>query len=76
MNLLDYLKTLDKGTAGKFAECCGTSLGQLRQVAYGNRRASASLAINIERHSCGQVVCEQLRPDVDWGYLRAKSTAA
>lgn len=76
MNLLDYLKTLDKKAAGEFAELCGTSIGQLRQVAYGNRRASASLAINIERHSCGKVVCEQLRPDVDWGYLRSKPAAA
>ena len=25
----------------------------------------------IERETAGQVTCEQLRPDVDWGYLRA-----
>ena len=25
----------------------------------------------IERETGGAVTCEQLRPDVDWGYLRA-----
>lgn len=27
----------------------------------------------IERMTNGQVTCEELRPDVDWGYLRASA---
>ncbi|NWB64435.1 YdaS family helix-turn-helix protein, partial [Pseudomonas sp. F1002] len=48
----------------------------LKQVAYGNRRPSASLAINIERESQGQITCEQLRPDIDWAYVRGTKQLA
>lgn len=53
MSLYSYIKTLDKPTFDYFAGACQTSVGQIRQVAYGNRRASAKLAINIERETCG-----------------------
>lgn len=70
MTLLDYMKKVEKAELERFAESCGTSLGQLRQVAYGNRRASAGLAIAIDRETNGQVPCEETRPDIDWAYLR------
>ena len=75
MTLYDYLKGFDKPSADAFAERCRTTFGQLRQVAYGNRRASAGLAVDIERESGRAVICEDLRPDTDWAYLR-RSTAA
>jgi len=75
MNLLDYLKTLDKDALEAFAGLCGTTPGQLKQVAYGHRRANAGLAINIERSSSGEVRCELLRPDIDWSYLRGTAAA-
>jgi len=72
--LYDYLKQLSeksgKNEVDAFAKRCGTSTGQLKQVAGGYRRAGESLAINIERESGGAVRCEDLRPDVDWEYLR------
>ncbi|MFD1699896.1 transcriptional regulator [Halopseudomonas phragmitis] len=52
-----------------FAFGCGTTPGQIKQVAYG-RRASAELAIRIDIASGAAVTCEDIRPDVDWGYLR------
>lgn len=73
MTLLDYMKKLDKAKLEQFAERCATSLGQLRQVAYGNRRASAGLAIAIDRETLGEVPCEETRPDIDWAYLRGKA---
>jgi DNA-binding transcriptional regulator YdaS (Cro superfamily) len=79
MTLTDYLKapTID---AEAFAKSCGTTLGQLKQIAYGYRNANPALAINIERESGGAVRCEDLRPDVDWKYIRSakagKSRAA
>lgn len=75
MKLLDYMKGLDKQKLETFALTCGTSVGQLRQVAYG-RRAGAELAIAIDRSSCGEVSCEEVRPDIDWEYLRGSSKAA
>jgi DNA-binding transcriptional regulator YdaS (Cro superfamily) len=70
MNLHEFLKPLENEALLAFAMACSTSPGQLKQVAYGNRRPSASLAINIERESQGQVTCEELRPDIDWAYVR------
>lgn len=76
MQLADYLKALSSDQRDgikRFAERCGTSAGQLKQVAGGHRRAGESLAINIERESGGEVRCEDLRPDVDWSYIRGTS---
>ena len=70
MNLIDYMKPLTKAELDAFAEACETSAGQLKQIAYGHRRAGATLAISIDRYSSGQVPCEVLRPDIDWAYLR------
>lgn len=70
MTLSEYLKTIDKEGIDALARLCGTSVGQLKQVAYGNRRAGAGLAVNLDRETGGEVTCESLRPDIDWGYLR------
>jgi len=75
MTLHEYLKAFDKADLEAFAKRCGTSAGQLRQVAYCNRRASAALAVSIERESRGTVICEVLRPDIDWAYLRGSKAA-
>lgn len=75
MTLHEFLKGLSKLDLEAFANKCDTSAGQLRQVAYCNRRASAALAVNIERESKGAVVCEVMRPDIDWAYLRGSEAA-
>ena len=71
MELFEYIKKLSKSERNYFALRCGTSFAHLRNVAYGYKRAGELLCINIERESDGLVECEDLRPDVDWGYLRA-----
>ncbi|MNN43688.1 hypothetical protein D3C81_1579360 [compost metagenome] len=70
MDLLEYIKPLAKSDLDDLAARCKTSSGQIKQVAYGHRRASASLAIDLDRETKGQISCEQLRPDIDWAYLR------
>ena len=70
MTLSEYLKTMDKEGLEAFARRCGTSAGQLKQVAYGNRRASAGLAVCLDRETAAVIRCEALRPDIDWAYLR------
>lgn len=71
MDLREYLKTIGKSRWAAFAKSCGTSSGYLEQVAGGHRRAGPELAVSIERESKGAVRCEDLRPDVDWAYLRS-----
>ncbi len=74
MSLHAYIKELDKESLCGLAERCDTTVGQLKQVAYGNRRANAGLAINLEKETAGRVTCEELRPDIDWAYLRRAKT--
>lgn len=76
MELIEYIKGLDQAQLHAFAVNCSTSVGQLKQVAYGHRRANASLAIAIDRNTGGEVPCETLRPDIDWQYLRGTPRAA
>ncbi|WP_338523339.1 YdaS family helix-turn-helix protein [Pseudomonas batumici] len=71
MNLHEFIKPLDKDALTELAASCETSVGQLKQVAYGHRRPSASLAISIDRQTKAVVTCEELRPDIDWAYLRS-----
>lgn len=73
MSLHAYIRTLDRDALEGFAKKCQTTVGQLKQVAYGNRRAGAGLAINLDRETGGQVTCEELRPDIDWAYLRQRT---
>ena len=75
MNLHDYIKPFDKNALENFAGSCGTTIGQLKQVAYGYRRPGAALAICIERESSRSVTCEEMRPDIDWAYLRSSEPA-
>lgn len=58
-----------------FAGRCKTTRKHMTNVAYGYKTCAESLAINIERESRGAVRCEDLRPDVDWAYLRGTAAA-
>jgi len=39
------------------------------------RRVPAEVCPAIERATSGQVRCEDLRPDVDWAYLRGTASS-
>lgn len=69
--LLAYVNRLDKPEQLGFAARCNTTIGYLRKACSANQRIGADLCIAIERESGGVVTCEDLRPDVDWAYLRA-----
>ena len=69
MDLKTYFLSLKADARADLAARCGTTLGHLRNVAYG-RVCGESLAINLERESGGLVSCEEMRPDVDWAFLR------
>lgn len=76
MNLLNYIKALDKAQMAGLAERCETSVGQLKQVAYGHRRPSVALTISLERETKCAITCEALRPDIDWAYLSSRTEKA
>jgi len=69
--LIDYLNSLPVPEQAAFAVRCNTTIGYLRKAASVGQKLRESVCINIDRESMGRVTVEQLRPDVDWGYLRA-----
>lgn len=74
MSLKSYIRSLPRESRPAFAARCGASLSHIRFVGYGVKRCSADLAIAIERATSGAVRCEELRPDIDWSYLRGSAT--
>ncbi|MBV2181709.1 MAG: helix-turn-helix domain-containing protein [Castellaniella sp.] len=72
--LLAFLNGRSVERQEAFAAACDTTVGYLRQVAYGNRQCSASLAIAIDRESAGRVPFEDLCPDADWAYVRSRDS--
>lgn len=68
--LLTYLNSLQKAPRQRFVERCNTSEAYLRKAISKRQRLGESLCIKVDRESGGAVRCEDLRPDVDWAYLR------
>lgn len=70
-----YLNSLSPGDQAAFATRCGTSLGYLRKALSKGQALGEKLCINVERESDRAVLCEQLRGDVDWAYMRGSAGA-
>lgn len=62
--LLEWLKSASDDAV----ERTGTSRGYLKQIAYGNKQASAALAVSLERESAGTLNRRSLRP-ADWNLI-------
>ncbi|MFV5212807.1 transcriptional regulator [Azonexus caeni] len=69
MDLHTYLES-QALPAGNFAAKLKVPPSLLSQWRTGVRRVPAERCPDIERESGGIVTCEELRPDVDWAYLR------
>ncbi|MBF7694049.1 MULTISPECIES: YdaS family helix-turn-helix protein [Acinetobacter] len=75
-NLKNYLANMTPNDRKVFAEKCGTTVGNLNQVIYVNKKCGAGLAIEIEKASKGKISCSELCPGVDFGYLRSQPLIA
>ena len=62
--LLEWLKSASDEVIGR----TGTTRGYLKQIAYGNKQASAALAVSLERESLGATSRKSLRPE-DWSLI-------
>ncbi len=63
-SLLDYLKNISsENDLAKFAQQCGTTTGNLMQIAYGGS-VSAKLSKKIYEESKKKVLLAELRPDI------------
>lgn len=74
--LLAYLNSLPTPDQQAFAMRCDTSVGYLRKAISTKQKLGEGLCIKIERESNRQIVCEDLRSDVDWGFIRGTKKKA
>lgn len=58
------------GSQRALATALGVTKGAVWQWKESDRQVPAEHCPVIERLTRGEVRCEELRPDVDWGYLR------
>lgn len=72
MDLKTYLKNHKQVD---LARALGVTQGAVHQWASGLTRVAVERCIEIERATARAVRCEDLRPDVDWGYLRGTAPA-
>lgn len=79
MDLKTFFFGLPQEEREMFARKCSTSVGHIRNVAYGDRTASVELAVSIERESGGQVNRVDMFPDsyqLKWPELADPKTPA
>ncbi len=69
--LLQYLNSLSKESRTAFCGACGTTEGYLRKAVSKSQQLGGDLCILIERESKSAVICEDLRPDADWAFIRS-----
>jgi DNA-binding transcriptional regulator YdaS (Cro superfamily) len=65
-----YLNGLSPPEQADFARRSGTTIGYLRKAISTGQKIGEGICIGIERESGRAVVCEDLRADVDWAFLR------
>lgn len=73
--LLDLLNGLPLNQQREFSTACGTTIGHMRQIAYGNRPCHPKLALKIDVTSRGAVQMDYLCPDLDWALAARIQTA-
>lgn len=68
--MIDWLNKMTRPSQKAMAYQMATSIGQLRQIAYGKRPCNTRLAILIDRWSGGQITMSELAPELDWNYVK------
>lgn len=72
MDLHTYLLNRPRGEASRLARMLGVPFALMSQWRTGHRPIPAGRCPDIEAATNGAVRCEELRPDVRWGVLRAR----
>ncbi|MEN3978228.1 hypothetical protein [Acinetobacter sp. CWB-B33] len=71
-----YFSKLTLEARKNFAKDCLTTVGNLQQIIYVNKKCGAPLAIRIDKATNGQVSCDSLCPEADFNYLRNQQIPA
>lgn len=76
--LRKFLNGLPVNKQHVFAKRCGTTIKYLRKVLNSKKEINLgeTICINIERESGRAILVEDMRPDVDWEYIRGTKKSA
>ncbi len=69
--LLSYINRLDLKQRKSFEEHGGVSIRYIRKASSTGQRLSAEYCIAIEKATDREIKCEEIRPDIDWKYIRS-----
>lgn len=69
MKLKQYTNEI-RGRAAHLGRVIAVPPELISQWANAVRQIPAERCLQIEKATSGAVTCEDLRPDIDWGYLR------
>lgn len=69
--LRQYINSLTKEQRAAFFHACGTTEGYLRKACSVGQLLNSDLCMLIEEASSRAVMCEDMRPDCNWAYIRA-----
>jgi DNA-binding transcriptional regulator YdaS (Cro superfamily) len=72
MDLKTYIR-LQRGQASLLGRALGITPVLVSQWASKQRPVPAERCPEIEKATSGSVTCEELRPDIDWAYIRGTS---
>jgi hypothetical protein len=78
MDLKNFFFAMSNEAREDFAAKCGTTLGHMRNVAYGYKLPSTELAVAIEKQSKKSVTRQEMFPNTfleKWPELRGKQKA-
>jgi len=68
--------TSRNGAQTELAKKLGVTVTQVNHWSHGVRPIPVARCVEIEKATKGIVRCEDLRPDIDWAYLRRSKKAA
>lgn len=74
-SILSYINKLTPEERRVFEEVGGISISYIRKAASTGQRLGAEYCIAIEKATNREVICEEIRPDIDWKYIREKESA-
>jgi len=75
MNLGTYLSG-QRGRSARLARAIGVTPVSVHQWWHKGKPVPTARCPAIERETAGLVTCEELRPDVDWQFLRGTAAKA
>jgi DNA-binding transcriptional regulator YdaS (Cro superfamily) len=74
--LIEFLEQQPAGYKAELAAAINRHPSYFSRQLSGDRSFTVQDCIGIEKHTTGQVRCEDILPDVDWAYLRRSVEAA